>query len=106
MTYEALLKAKFYDLLDDAAERGDIAAIDWLEKQQNEMVDVNRANGTVEKRRKGLFAIRKEYGEQFLGFDKAAEAKAAAKAAAKAKADKERAELFAAARAKAAAKAK
>lgn len=98
---EALKKLTIYDLLNDAAERGDEKALDWLEEQTKiEETRTNTKTGKTYTVPKGIVSIRAEYIRDYLGYKPKKPTNNAAKEAKKAKRQKEMADAIAAARKK------
>ena len=93
-----LNKLKLEDLIADAVERKDVAALEWLQTEANSMKQRTREDGTKYEVRKSIVEIRPAYLKKFLGYTTKSEAsKQRAKAAKKAKAQQELDDKFAAA---------
>ena len=61
------LKNSFVDLVNDALEREDIDALEWLKSQKLLKVERKKEDGKVTLVQKSLMAIRSEYFEKYLG---------------------------------------
>lgn len=93
-----LNKLKLEDLIADAVERKDVAALEWLRNEANSMKERTREDGTKYEVRKSIVEIRPAYLKEFLGYTSKSEAsKQKAKAAKKAKAQQALDDKFAAA---------
>ena len=60
-------KATIDDLINDAVERGDIEALNWLDKESGTTVERKR-KGQVIKAKKNISQIRAEYRVKFLDY--------------------------------------
>ena len=60
-------KVKMPDLIEDAIERGDEKALEWLEAQSIATIERTR-NGKKQTVKKGISAIRAEYARNYLGY--------------------------------------
>ena len=65
---EAIKKLTLDDLLNDAVERGDAEAIDWLDKEAHTKKNRTKADGTTYKANKSIVEIRPEYLKKFLEY--------------------------------------
>lgn len=75
-----LKNLKLEDLVQDAVERGDKKALNFLKEQANSMVTRKRENGTTYEVHKSITAYRAEYLKKFCGYQpKSANAKNQAK---------------------------
>lgn len=93
-----LNKLKLEDLIADAVERKDVAALEWLQIEANSMKQRTREDGTKYEVRKSIVEIRPAYLKKFLNYQSKSEAtKQKAKAQKKAKAQQELDNKFAAA---------
>lgn len=98
---EAIRKLTLTDLIDDAVERNDKDALEWLKVESGKKVERRKEDGTVYEVDKSIVSIRAEYIKKFLDYKPASTlSKEAAKARKREKREKERADLFAAAFAK------
>lgn len=96
-----LNKLKLEDLIADAVERKDVAALEWLQVEANSMKQRTREDGTKYEVRKSIVEIRPAYLKKFLGYTSKSEAskernKAQKKAKAQAALDDKFAAAFAA----------
>lgn len=98
---EAIKKLTLDDLINDAVERGDIKALDWLEKEAHTKKPRKKADGTTYEANKSIIEIRPLYLKEFLGY-KAKSSRASEEAKKRQKAEKEKKlnDKFAEARAK------
>lgn len=93
-----LNKLTLEDLIADAVERKDVAALEWLQTEANSMKQRTRDDGTKYEVRKSIVEIRPAYLKQFLGYTSKSEvSKQKARAAKKEKAQKALDDKFAAA---------
>lgn len=100
-TQEAIKKITLDNLIDDAVERGDIKALDWLEKEANSKKTRTKADGTKYEVNKSIVEIRPNYLKLFLKYQpKGRGTSEAAKARKKQEAQEKLNNKFAAARAK------
>lgn len=60
-------KATMDDLINDAVERADLDALDWLDKQSVATIERTR-KGTKQVVKKGISAIRAEYRVKYLNY--------------------------------------
>lgn len=98
---EAIKKLTLDDLINNAVERGDAEALNWLEKEANTKKTRTRADGTKYEVNKSIVEIRPEYLKKFLGYEsKGRSTSAAAKARKKKEAQEKLNKKFADARAK------
>ena len=65
---EAIKKLKLVDLVNDAVERGDKAALEWLKKEANTLKKRTKADGTTYEVKKSIVEIRPRYLEKFLEY--------------------------------------
>lgn len=65
---EAIKKLTLDDLLADAVERGDIEAIDWLEKEACTKKTRKKEDGTEYLANKSIIEIRPLYLKKFLAY--------------------------------------
>ncbi len=68
---DAIKKLTLDDLINDAVERGDAEALDWLEKEANTKKTRTRADGTKYEVNKSIVEIRPEYLKKFLNYQPA-----------------------------------
>lgn len=93
-----LNKLTLENLIEDAVARKDVAALEWLKKEANEMKTRTKEDGTKYEVRKSIVEIRPAYLKKFLGYQSKSEAaKERAKAQKKAKAQQKIDDAFAAA---------
>lgn len=98
---DAIKKITLFNLIDDAAERGDIEALEWLEKEANTKKTRTKADGTKYEVNKSIVEIRPLYLKKFLNYKpKESKSSEAAKARKKEAAQKKLNDKFAEARAK------
>lgn len=64
----AIRKLTLEDLYDDAIERKDGVAIDWLDEQALMEVERKTKNGEIVKVSKPIISVRMEYLKKFLGY--------------------------------------
>ena len=96
---DVLKKLTLDDLIADAVERKDMAALEWLEKEANTTKERTKQDGTKYEVKKGIVEIRAAYIKKFLGYEpKGKASNAAAKKRAKEKKQKELNDKFKAAR--------
>lgn len=96
---DILKKLTIDDLIADAVERADDAALDWLEKESNTMKERTKQDGTKYEVKKGIVEIRAAYIKKFLDYKPKGKASTeAAKKRAREKKQKELDEKFRAAR--------
>ncbi len=92
----AIRKLTLNDLVNDAVERKDLTAFEWLEAQSKELVTRKRDDGTEYQVNKSIVAIRAEYIKKFLDYKPLGKLSAeAAKARKREKKAKETADMFA-----------
>lgn len=60
------LSISFTDLLNDAVERNDWEALNFLETERNKMIKRTKADGTETEARQAIPSIRASYLEKFL----------------------------------------
>ncbi len=65
---DAIKKLTLDDLINDAVERGDIKALDWLEKEAKTKKTRNKQDGTQYSANKSIVEIRPEYLKKFLSY--------------------------------------
>ena len=98
---EQIKKLTLDDLINDAVERGDAEALDWLEKEANTKKTRTKADGTKYEVNKSIVEIRPLYLKKFLNYQpKGNRNSNAAKERKKAEQQKKLDNKFAAARAK------
>lgn len=97
---EALKKLTLDNLIDDAVERGDIKALDWLEKEANTTKTRKRADGAEYEAKKSIVEIRPEYLKKFLNYKKTSKSSEESKKRKKDAQQKKLDDKFAKARAK------
>lgn len=95
---EALRKLTLQDLVNDAVERKDIAALRFLEDESSKKLTKTKEDGTTYETINPIIGIRAAYLKTFLGYVPQGKRNAEAKKAAnKAKREKAKADMFAAA---------
>lgn len=93
---EQIRKLTLKDLVADAVERKDKAALRWLEDESGKQVERKKADGTTFLVNQTIVAIRAAYLRQFLGYVPTGNASsAAAREKLKAKKAEERSAMFA-----------
>lgn len=98
---DAIKKITLDNLIDDAVERKDSKALDWLEKEANTKKTRTKADGTKYEVNKSIVEIRPLYLKKFLGYEpKGRGSSDAAKARKKQEAQKKLNKKFEDARAK------
>ena len=65
---EAIKKLTLDDLINDAVERGDSKALDWLEKEANTLKTRTKTDGTKYEVKKSIVEIRPLYLAKFLEY--------------------------------------
>lgn len=96
---EVIRKLKWDDLVNDAVERKDKAALRWLEDKSTETKErINKETGETTKVNLSIVEVRAEYLKKFLGYVPMGKQNAEVrKAAEKAKREAKRKAMFAAA---------
>ena len=92
----AIRKLKLQDLVDDAKERKDKKAIEWLIKESSKSVTRKREDGTTYEVDMSIVSIRAKYLKDFLKYKSKGKASAEAlRAKKRAKRQEEREKMFA-----------
>lgn len=68
-------KLKLTDLINDAVERNDKEAIEWLKSEAMKMVECKSKDGTVTQKYQSVNMFRVEYLTRFCGYEKKAAVK-------------------------------
>ena len=93
---EAIRKLNLGDLIADAVERKDMAALKWLKEESARKDTRKKEDGTTYEVDHSIVSIRADYIKKFLGYKpQSTLSKEAAKARKREKREKEREDMFA-----------